>query len=262
MLHRRFLRLAKLSRICSLPAASPASSWAARPPAESVARAGLGRSAFNAIITDGILPKPVKLGCASAWSEHELDSVVAAMIRGDSQDALRDLVQRLHDERARWRCDAAVLAQASVMARFPRRCPPLATPRLQGMHPSVCSGLRPVLARLRGGLPSAVRGESRHTGLGLESAWAGACSAPGTACSGGAGERPRRQLLTLASVAGACDVIEPARDHQGVVRTRRPPDRALQRRAATIDQLPAFVGRSDRGRTTLRGRGTQFPAGR
>jgi prophage regulatory protein len=78
--------------------------------AESMARTGLGRSAFYAAISDGVLPKPIKLGRASAWPEHELNSVVAAMIRGESQDALRDLVQRLHDERAHCGRDAAVPA--------------------------------------------------------------------------------------------------------------------------------------------------------
>ena len=78
--------------------------------AESMARTGLGRSAFYGAISDGILPKPVKLGRASAWPEHELNSVVAAMIRGESHDALRDLVQQLHDERGRCGCDAAVPA--------------------------------------------------------------------------------------------------------------------------------------------------------
>jgi prophage regulatory protein len=78
--------------------------------ADSMARTGLGRSAFYAAISDGILPKPVKLGRASAWPEHELNSVVAALIRGESHDALRDLVQQLHDERGRCGRDAAVPA--------------------------------------------------------------------------------------------------------------------------------------------------------
>lgn len=74
--------------------------------AEGMARTGLGRSAFYAAISDGVLPKPVKLGRASAWPEHELDAVVAALIRGDSQDALRDLVRQLQAERARCGCEA------------------------------------------------------------------------------------------------------------------------------------------------------------
>ncbi len=78
--------------------------------AESMARTGLGRSAFYAAISDGILTKPVKLGRASAWPEHELNAVVAAMIRGESDDAMRDLVQRLHAERACCGREAAVLA--------------------------------------------------------------------------------------------------------------------------------------------------------
>jgi prophage regulatory protein len=61
--------------------------------AEGMARTGLGRSAFYAAVSEGVLPKPVKLGRASAWPEHEINAVVAAMIRGDSHDALRDLVQ-------------------------------------------------------------------------------------------------------------------------------------------------------------------------
>ena len=78
--------------------------------AEGMTRTGFGRSAFYAAISDGVLPKPVKLGRASAWPEHELNSVIAAMIRGDSQDALRVLVQRLHDERTYCGRDAAVPA--------------------------------------------------------------------------------------------------------------------------------------------------------
>ena len=78
--------------------------------AESMARTGLGRSAFYAAVSEGVLPKPVKLGRASAWPEHEINAVVAAMIRGDSHDALRDLVHRLHVERAHCGRDAAVRA--------------------------------------------------------------------------------------------------------------------------------------------------------
>ena len=78
--------------------------------AEGMTCTGLGRSAFYAAISDGVLPKPVKLGRASAWPEHELDAVVAAMIRGDSHDALRDLVQRLHDERVSCGCGTAMRA--------------------------------------------------------------------------------------------------------------------------------------------------------
>jgi prophage regulatory protein len=74
--------------------------------AEGMARTGLGRSAFYAAISDGVLPKPVKLGRASAWPEHELNAVVAALIRGNSHDALRGLVQRLQAERARCGCEA------------------------------------------------------------------------------------------------------------------------------------------------------------
>ncbi|WP_338113687.1 helix-turn-helix transcriptional regulator [Thiococcus pfennigii] len=77
--------------------------------AEGMGRTGLGRTAFYAAISDGILPKPVKLGRASAWPEHELDSVVAAMIRGDSPELLRDLVRRLHAERAHCGRDVALL---------------------------------------------------------------------------------------------------------------------------------------------------------
>ncbi|WP_083884655.1 helix-turn-helix transcriptional regulator [Thioflavicoccus mobilis] len=76
--------------------------------AEGMGRTGLGRSAFYAAISDGFLPKPVKLGRASAWPEHELDSVVAAMIRGDSPELLRDLVRRLHAERAHCGRDIAM----------------------------------------------------------------------------------------------------------------------------------------------------------
>jgi len=78
--------------------------------AEGMGRTGLGRSAFYAAISDGLLPKPVKIGRSSAWPEHELDALVAAMIRGESRDALRGLVQQLHAERARCGREAASLS--------------------------------------------------------------------------------------------------------------------------------------------------------
>jgi len=68
----------------------------------------LGRPDFDAAISEGLLLKPVERGRSSAWTGHERDAVVAALIRGDSQDALRDLVQQLHVERARCRGEAAV----------------------------------------------------------------------------------------------------------------------------------------------------------
>jgi len=68
--------------------------------AEAMGRTGLGRSAFYAAISASLLPQPVKIGRSSAWPEHELDAVVAAMIRGESRDALRGLVRQLHAERA------------------------------------------------------------------------------------------------------------------------------------------------------------------
>lgn len=63
-------------------------------------RTGKSRSPIYADIQSGLFVRPVKLGArAAGWPENEVEQINLARIRGDSPDALRKLVQRLHEAR-------------------------------------------------------------------------------------------------------------------------------------------------------------------
>jgi prophage regulatory protein len=63
-------------------------------------RTGLGRSALYAREKDGRFPKAVKIGPRLAGHpEHEVDAWVQAVIRGATDDELRELVKALHAQR-------------------------------------------------------------------------------------------------------------------------------------------------------------------
>lgn len=64
-------------------------------------RTGDTRSPFYQKTADGTFTKGVKLGGSRAvgWPEHEVEEIICARIRGDGPDALRKLVQRLHEAR-------------------------------------------------------------------------------------------------------------------------------------------------------------------
>ena len=63
-------------------------------------RTGKSRSPIYADIQSGLFVRPVKLGArAAGWPENEVEQINLARIRGDSADAIRKLVQRLHEAR-------------------------------------------------------------------------------------------------------------------------------------------------------------------
>jgi prophage regulatory protein len=61
---------------------------------------GLKKSAVYARVSTGLLPRPVSLGGnAVAWLAHEIQAVNAARVAGKSDDEVRTLVARLHEQR-------------------------------------------------------------------------------------------------------------------------------------------------------------------
>lgn len=62
-------------------------------------------------IDAGVLTRPVPLGLrAVGWPEHEIDAIARARMAGASLDALRALVDRLHQQRMK---DAESVSQAA-----------------------------------------------------------------------------------------------------------------------------------------------------
>jgi prophage regulatory protein len=65
-----------------------------------IERYGKSRSPLYADMLAGVFVRPVKLGeRAAGWPEHEVEQIIAARIRGDGDDAIRKLVNRLHEAR-------------------------------------------------------------------------------------------------------------------------------------------------------------------
>jgi prophage regulatory protein len=63
-------------------------------------RTGKSKSAVYSAITDGTFPSPIKLGARMVgWREKEIDAMIAARIRGVSDDEIRDIVRQLQAER-------------------------------------------------------------------------------------------------------------------------------------------------------------------
>ncbi len=61
---------------------------------------GVSRSHGYALIERGLMTVPIKAGMkVSLWPCDELDQINAARIRGDSDDEIRALVNRLHEAR-------------------------------------------------------------------------------------------------------------------------------------------------------------------
>jgi prophage regulatory protein len=60
---------------------------------------GYGRSMVYEAMAEQLLPRPVKLGRASRWPEHEVLAVHAAIVRGDDEGARRALVRQLRAQR-------------------------------------------------------------------------------------------------------------------------------------------------------------------
>lgn len=64
--------------------------------------------AFNSLtslwngVKAGLLPTPIKIGLrAVAWQRHEIDTIIAARAGGASDVEVRQLVQQIHEARAR-----------------------------------------------------------------------------------------------------------------------------------------------------------------
>lgn len=57
---------------------------------------GLSRSSLYLRIEERLFPKPIKLGPRMVgWPESDVAALIAARIRGDSEDAIRKLVSRV-----------------------------------------------------------------------------------------------------------------------------------------------------------------------
>lgn len=65
-----------------------------------LARRGRGRSAHYNDIARGLWTRPVQIGArCAAWPAHETDALLKARIAGVGDDAIQQLVERLHAER-------------------------------------------------------------------------------------------------------------------------------------------------------------------
>lgn len=64
-------------------------------------RTGSSRSKLYADISRGLFVPPIKRGPKTAlWPSHEVDQIIAAEIRGATEDELRELVTKLTEMRA------------------------------------------------------------------------------------------------------------------------------------------------------------------
>ncbi|TJY59418.1 hypothetical protein E4T66_13590 [Sinimarinibacterium sp. CAU 1509] len=60
---------------------------------------GWGKSSRWAAIGRGEFTQPVKIGAKSLWPSHEIEHILAARLRGATDDELRALVTTLHERR-------------------------------------------------------------------------------------------------------------------------------------------------------------------
>jgi prophage regulatory protein len=68
----------------------------------------ISRSNLYKKIENGLFPKPINLGDrAVAWLSTENEQVLAAMIQGQSQDEIKELVKRLIKDRQQFKGVAA-----------------------------------------------------------------------------------------------------------------------------------------------------------
>lgn len=67
---------------------------------EVLAKTGFSRSTLHLRIKQNLFVPPIALGArAVGWLAHETDAILGAMIAGCSGDELRELVNRLLDQR-------------------------------------------------------------------------------------------------------------------------------------------------------------------
>jgi predicted DNA-binding transcriptional regulator AlpA len=68
----------------------------------------ISRASIYDKVGDGLLTKPVSLlgasgtrapGAPVVWPEHEIDSIIGALVQGQTEEQIRDLVVRLETER-------------------------------------------------------------------------------------------------------------------------------------------------------------------
>jgi prophage regulatory protein len=82
-------------------------------------RTGCSRSGLYARIPDGLFPRPIALGArAAAWPKHDIDAVLAAMIRGATDEEMRTLVSDILARRSNFslRANPRALATTNVSA--------------------------------------------------------------------------------------------------------------------------------------------------
>lgn len=65
-------------------------------------RLGMGETSYRNAMGEGLLPKLIPVGArAVGVAEHELNQVIRARIAGLTDDEIRKLVIRIHEERTR-----------------------------------------------------------------------------------------------------------------------------------------------------------------
>lgn len=76
---------------------------------------GISRSTISRRIRAGLFPRPISLGArAVAWPAQEVVAVSTALIRGDSEEAIRKLVSEIESGRASWGSIAPQLTREQV----------------------------------------------------------------------------------------------------------------------------------------------------
>ena len=65
-----------------------------------LSKTGNSNSSFYEKIADGLFTPPVKIGeRSSAWPDYEVDAIIAAIIRGESEEQIKELVKNLVESR-------------------------------------------------------------------------------------------------------------------------------------------------------------------
>lgn len=61
---------------------------------------GVGKSKHYRDVAEGLFTRPVRIGArAAAWPSHEVESLNAARLRGESDETIRLIVRKLHELR-------------------------------------------------------------------------------------------------------------------------------------------------------------------
>ncbi len=62
-------------------------------------RTGTSHAEWYRQMARALAPRPVKIGSASRWPSHEIESLILARIAGKSDDEIRQLVSAMHATR-------------------------------------------------------------------------------------------------------------------------------------------------------------------